>query len=76
VKEKLSQLAQYNRDEDTALEFQEDFDSGKMTREQFIDALAALAALAALVGLGWFEGYDAHVELAEEFDLPTSLSLK
>jgi hypothetical protein len=57
------------------LEFQEDIDNGKMTREQFIDAIAALAALDALVGLGWFEGYDAHVEPAEEFDLPTSLSL-
>ncbi|KAI9848064.1 MAG: hypothetical protein M1837_001166 [Sclerophora amabilis] len=42
VEEKVSQLAQYDRDEDKALEFKEDFDNGKMTREQFIAALAAL----------------------------------
>jgi hypothetical protein len=42
VKEKVSQLAQYDRDEDKALELKEDFDNGKMTREQFIAALAAL----------------------------------
>lgn len=42
VEEKVSQLAQYDRDEDKVLELKEDFDDGKMTREQFIVALAAL----------------------------------
>lgn len=42
VEEKVSQLAQYDRDEDKVLELEEDFDNGRMTREQFITALAAL----------------------------------
>lgn len=42
VEEKVTQLVQYDRDEDKALELEEDFESGKMTREQLITALATL----------------------------------
>jgi hypothetical protein len=42
VEEKVAQLSQYDRDEDKALDLEEDFQNGKMTREQFITTLAAL----------------------------------
>lgn len=41
VEEKVARLSQYDRDENKALELEEDFENGKMTREQFITALAA-----------------------------------